>query len=176
MELFLPSLLALVVSAFFIFLILPRMGSLILTIVCIVALILAGIHHYSMFQSEYRLSTWQYGIAAYTPYIILGLALLFVLSTIYSFLTLGSLGPLNSVTNTVANAISTPMEAIQEGVQNSVNAMTSTNAPPTNPLTSAINTGLNSLNSGANTNANKARNANKRSPAIPGYGFPASQI
>jgi hypothetical protein len=152
----------------------------ILTVVCILALILAGLHHYNMFYGEYKLSTWQYGLAAYAPYIILGIALLFVLSTVYSFVTLGSLGPMNAVKNTVANAISTPMEMIQDAVQNSANVMQSTNMPPTNPLTAAINTGLNAMKSivpGANpSNTTNTGNANKKSPPIPGYGFPASQI
>ena len=36
-----------------------------------------------MFYSEYYLSTWQNGLAAYAPFVILGLAILFIIGAIF---------------------------------------------------------------------------------------------
>lgn len=171
MELFLPGLIVLLLAAFFIFLILPRMGSMVLAIISIVALIAAGIHHYNMFHSEYALSTWQYGLAAYAPWVVLGLALLFILASIFYVFSGGSAA--------VLNAVNTPMEAIQNAVVGSANAMPPANTA-TNPVTAAINTGLNAIVGTSNTNKplNQPVNkpANKPSPLLPGLNFPASQI
>jgi hypothetical protein len=175
MELFLPGLLVLLVAAFFIFLVLPRMGPMVLGIISIVALLAAGIHHYNMFHSEYALSTWQYGLAAYAPWVVLALAFVFILAAL-SYVFGGGMGA-------IANAVSTPMEAIQNAVQGSANVMPPANTA-TNPVTAAINTGLNAIvgtnapnvAKPANRPANGNRPANKPSPLLPGLNFPASQI
>lgn len=160
MELFLPGLIVLVLAAFFIFLILPRMGSVVLVIISLMALVAAGIHHYSLFHSEYSLSTWQYGLQSYAPWVVLGLALLFIIASLF-FIFGGS-------TTSPMNVITTPMEAIQNAIVNSTDSMPSANSA-TNPLTAAINSGLNSL---LNTTSNKKNS----SPLLPGFNFPASQV
>lgn len=150
------------------------MGPMVLAIISILALLAAGVHHYNMFHSEYALSTWQYGLAAYAPWVVLALALLFILAAL-SYVFGGGMGA-------VANAVSTPMEAIQNAVATSANVMPPANTA-TNPVTAAINTGLNAI-TGANgtkpANGNKPVNgnrpANKPSPFLPGLNFPASQI
>jgi hypothetical protein len=165
MELFLPGLLVLVVAAFFIFLVLPRMGSVVLVVVSLVALIAAGIHHYSMFHSEYSLSTWQYGLQSYAPWVVLGLALVFIVASL--FFVFGG------ASSSVMNAVSTPMEAIQNAVLNSTETMPSNSASATNPLTAAINSGLNTL---LNTSKNTSKSNTNTSPLLPGLNFPASQV
>jgi hypothetical protein len=173
MELFLPGIIVLLLAAFFIFLILPRLGPMVLAIVSIVALLAAGIHHYNMFHSEYALSTWQYGLAAYAPWVVLGLAFIFILASIFYVFGGGS--------SAVMNAVSTPMEAIQNAVAGSANAMPPANTA-TNPVTAAINSGLNAIvgntkpaNQAANGGVNKPANK-PASPLLPGLNFPASQI
>ena len=160
MELFLPGLIILLLSAFFIFLVLPRMGPMVLVIVSILALAAAGMHHYSMFHSEYTLSTWQYGLQAYTPWLILLLALLFILASLF-FIFGGS-----EARASIMNTVSTPMEAIQNAVAGSANIMPSANTA-TNPLTAALNTGI--------TNVFSANNQKNNSPLIPGLNFRASE-
>lgn len=168
MEIFIPGLIIMLLAAFFIFLVLPRMGPMVLGIVSLVALVAAGVHHYNMFHSEYALSTWQYGLAAYAPWVVLGLALLFIVASL--FFVFG--GSENRAA--VLNAVSTPMEAIQNAVSGSANAMPSANTA-TNPVTAAINTGLNALIT--NNPVNATRPANKPASApLPGLNFPASQI
>jgi hypothetical protein len=173
MELFLPGLIIIVLLAFFIFLILPRMGAMVLAVVCLIALIAAGINHYSMFYSEYALSTWQYGLAAYTPWVVLAVSFVFIISAIMFMFS----SPESKAS--IMNSVTTPMETIQEAVANSAAAMPSASSA-TNAITATLNKAINSnASSGAAPtsifgNANKKNNA--KSPNIPGLGFKASNV
>lgn len=145
MELFLPGLVTLLLAGFFVFLVLPRFGTTVLVITSLVALILAGIHHYSMFSSEYRLSTWQVGLAGYAPWIVVILAIFFIIGAM-QYLFTGGASP-------------SPAETITKNLTASFNAMTTNR--PTNGITGAINSAL----TGRPNN----------SPLIPGLGFSGSQ-
>lgn len=164
MELFVPGLIILIIAGFYVFLVLPRLGPMVLAVVSLVALLLAGINHYSMFYNEYKLSTWQYTLAAYTPWVILGFALMAMISAIiFMFTESGSAAK-------IMNAVSTPMEAIQTAVGNSVSNMPSANSA-TNPLTAAINTVVSNVAGPKNNNAKSPA-----SPAVPGLGYAASSV
>lgn len=149
MELFLPGIVTLLLAGFFIFLVLPRFGSTVLVVTSLVALLLAGIHHYYMFSSEYRLSSWQVGLAAYAPWIIVIFAILFIIGAMqYIF------------TPSVGISSPTPAETLANNISASFSAMT--NNRPTNGITGAIN----SMLTGRPNN----------SPLIPGLGFSGSQV
>ena len=168
MEIFLPGLIILIIAGFYVFLVLPRLGPMVLAVVSLIALILAGINHYSMFYNEYKLSTWQTSLATYTPWVILGLALVTMITSII-FMFSGSSGPAKA-----ANAVPTPMETIQNAVSNSFNAMPPANSA-TNPLTAAINTVV------ANVLKNNSTKSNvyptfTTSPKVPGLGYSASSV
>lgn len=180
MELFIPSLIVLVLVAFFAFLIIPRTGPMILAIVSLLALIAAGVHHYNLFAFEYQLSTWQYGLANYAAYIVMGLALLTIIGGI-SYVFTGS-----ETKAKIANAVSTPMEQIQVAVQNSIKNMPSAGSA-TNPLTAAMNRGINAFTGPSGPVAigpegpppaapRMNQYQNQRSPMIPGLGFRPSEV
>ena len=165
-----PGLIIIVLLAFFVFLVLPRMGAMVLAVVCLIALIAAGINHYSMFYSEYSLSTWQYGLAAYTPWVVLGVSFVFIISAI--MFMLGS----PETKAKMMNSVATPMETIQEAVANSAAIM-----PPAATATNAVTATLNrAINANASAPAAAFGNANKRnnakSPNLPGLGFKASNV
>ena len=176
MELFVPGLIVLLVSAFFIFLILPRMGSMVLAIASLAALIAVGIHHYSQFYTEYRLSTWQNSLTAYAPWVTLGFALIVMVSSIIFFVS-GE-----ETRGKIANAVSTPMETIQDKVAEAAAIMPSA-ATATNSVTAGIN---NIIKNVTTTNGsaqheqkqqpNARRNNTVKSPNIPGVGFSASGL
>ena len=131
MELFLPGLLVLIISAIFIFMVLPRIGPVVLAVVCALALSGVLIHHYSMFSSEYRLSTWQNGLASYAPFLLIGVSILIVIGVIVSLFT----------GNSVSETIQAPIQTIQSGITASLNAMPSASTA-TNPVTSALNSAI----------------------------------
>jgi uncharacterized protein (UPF0333 family) len=176
MELFLPGLVVFVAVGFFAFLVIPRMGSMILAIICLIALIAAGVHHYTLFSSEYAMSTWQYGLASYAPFVVLGLAILFIIAGIlYMFSS-------PEKREVITEAIKTPMEAAQEAVAEAVTNITAPSNKPANSITNTIvqniNKGINAVKNtilpASNTSSNKPNP--RRSPNIPGLGFSASQI
>ncbi len=182
MELFLPGLIVFVLVAFFAFLVIPRVGPMILAIASLIALIAAGVHHYQLFSYEYALSTWQYGLASYSSYVVLGLALFAIIGAI-SYVFTGA-----ETKAQIAEAVSTPMEKIQNAVKNSIAQMPDASTA-TNPLTAAINRGVNALTgpsgpislTGPGPEAPRLpsssfSNTNQRSPIIPGLGFRASEV
>jgi ABC-type transport system involved in multi-copper enzyme maturation permease subunit len=166
MELVLPGLIILLLSAFFVFMVVPRMGSTVLAVTSLIALILAGIQHYSMFYSEYKLSTWQASIAGYGPLIVLGLALLFIVSATFSAL-FGA---------TSQNSLATPIDVIAEAVSNIKNGLPSA-ASATNAVTSNINHALSTIapNNSSRTNTSRSNNSTKTS-LIPELGYRASEV
>ena len=128
MEIFLPGLLVLLISAIFVFMVLPRMGTVVLALVCILSLVAVVLHHHSMFSTEYRMSTWQNGLSAYAPMILLGFAILIVTAVAVSLFTGKS----------VTETIQAPIQTIQSGIMASIEAMPSASTA-TNPVTSAVN-------------------------------------
>jgi hypothetical protein len=59
MELYLPSLIVLLLAGLVIFAIVPRLGALILVVIVSIMLAITGYHHASLFRDEYAGSTWQ---------------------------------------------------------------------------------------------------------------------
>lgn len=150
----------------------------VLAIASLLALIAVGVHHYSQFYTEYRLSTWQNTLTAYAPWVTLGFALIAMVSSIIFFVS-GE-----ETRGKIANAVSTPMEVIQDKVEEAVAAMPSA-ASATNAVTAGIN---NIIKNTTTTNgsvqpqpqpqaqANARRNNTVKSPNIPGAGFSASGL
>lgn len=156
MELFLPGIIVVLLAAFFIFLIIPRFGATILVGASVLALCMAMYNHLSLFGSEYRLSTWQMGLAASAPWFVLLLSFIFVI------------GALQHIFSGSGPSIS---EQISNSVKNSLYNMPSAESA-TNPITSIVNTAIEntkSILSPINTSKNK-------SPIIPGLGYKSSSV
>jgi hypothetical protein len=146
MELFLPSVLVLLLAAAVVFFVFPSLGPATLAIVSAVLLVLGAYQHWAQFGSEYRLSTWWLGLIAYAPYVMVGGLLVAI--AIYLLYLL----PANSQ-NSTASVI--PMPTISN--------MPSANSS-TNPVTAGINRAL-------NTSMNLANKMNTKT-----LGFPPSQV
>lgn len=136
MELFLPSVIVLLLAAAVVFFLLPQFGPATLAIVSAALLGLGLYQHYTTFGTEYRFSTWQ--LVSFSPYILIG-GLLVVIA-IFLLYTLPVSAP-------AAPTLELPTIA---------------NMPPANTSTNGI-TGLinNSLNTAAdlfNGNANGSNN------------------
>ena len=153
MELFLPGLIVLLLSAFFVFLVLPRFGSTILAVTSMVAILVAGYHHFYMFAPEYRLSTWQTGLAAYAPWVMLILAFFFIIGSLQHIMS-GSGSVVSSVGNSAASSYASMPSA----------------SSATNPITALVNTTL----KGATHLLTPTNRRNGGSPLRPNLGFKAS--
>jgi len=157
MELFLPGVLILLLAAFFAFLVLPRIGSTTLIAMSVIALFAAAYHHYYMFSSEYRMSTWQDGLSAYAPWVIILLAFFMVINFLMRMGPGAASGPsiVDNLTTSIANSTSSMPSA----------------SSATNSVTAGINRAINTTK-----NVISGLNKPKNSPIIPGLGFSGSQV
>ena len=142
MELFLPSLLVLLIAAAVIFVVLPRFGPVTLAIISLALLVFGVYQHMNTFGAEYRLSTWQTSLSGFAPFIMLGG--IFVIVILY-FLFLSPFGGKNT-----AEAAAMP----------SLNNMPSAESA-TNAVTEGINKGLQGLAGVVGLGANAKQNNKK---------------
>jgi hypothetical protein len=151
MELFIPSLLAILIAAGIVMFLLPRLSPVILGVLAIVFLILSAYQHYTFFGSEYQLSTWQLPLINYGPYLMIGGLVVFLIFFIINFIGTGE-----------ASA-SAPLQKINEAVNRVANQLpaAANNALKAAGLGGPTNTGALS----ANTTANRPPNQGQ----IPGY-------
>ena len=145
MELFIPSILALVIAAVIVMFVLPRLSSVILGSLALVFVIIAAYQHYNFFYTEYRQSTWQMPLVEYAPYLLLGGLVLFLI-----FFSINFVG-----TNTTAQAAA-PLVAMNAAV-NRVANQAPTVAGVTNAVTNAANNALKAVGLGANNAAKNIR-------------------
>jgi hypothetical protein len=159
MELFIPSVLVLLLAAAMVFFILPRFGAPVLALISVGLLAFGIYQHMNAFKDEYRFSTWQQGLVGYAPYVMIG-GLLVVVA--FYLLTIS---PLGKPTAPNVNMPDMP----------SVNEMPSANTA-TNAITAGVNTALKGISNAAGTaaaavgvgNAAKQGNANKGVAAATG--------
>ena len=174
MEFFLPSILFLLISAAIVFFVIPRFGPLVLAVVSLVLLTIGMYNHYTLFQNEYKASTWQLGLVAFAPYIMIGVVIVMII--LYLTYLLPS-GANSSVPNVKANTINLPppetaTNVITEGVNNAIRAaapvanikVNTTNQP--NILNNNNNNNMNNINNNGNGNGNGRGNRN-RNPFSP---------
>ncbi len=90
MELFIPSLVGIVLAALVVMFILPRLSPIILGVLALVFLVLAAYQHFTFFGNEYALSTWQLPLVNYGPYLLLGGLIIFLILFIVNFIGTGS--------------------------------------------------------------------------------------
>ena len=159
MEFFLPSILFLLIAAAIVFFVIPRFGPLVLAIVSLVLLTIGMYNHYTLFQNEYRASTWQLGLVAFAPYIMIGVVILMIIMYLTYLLPSGAT---SSVPNVKANTINLPppetaTNVITEGVNNAIRAA----APVANIKVNTTNQ-PNVLNNNNNININNNGNGNGR--------------
>ena len=166
MEFFLPSILFLLISAAIVFFVIPRFGPLVLAIVSLVLLTIGMYNHYTLFQNEYKASTWQLGLVAFAPYIMIGVVIVMII--LYLTYLLPS-GATSSTPNVKANTINLPppetaTNVITEGVNNAIRAaapvanikVNTTNQP--NALNNNNNNNMNNNNNNGNGRGNRNRN------------------
>jgi hypothetical protein len=121
MELFIPSVLVLLLAAAVVFFVLPRFGASVLALISVVLLVF-GIHqHMNAFGTEYKLSTWHLGLVSYAPYVMIG-GLLLVIG--FYLLSISPLGKANAGT-TAPSMPEIPTIAEMPPANTATNVMTS---------------------------------------------------
>ncbi len=82
MELFIPSILVLVLAAVIIFLVLPKMSPYLLGGMALILLVVGIVQHYQTFPYEYSASNIQHMIGEYSSFVILGVLIVGLLVVI----------------------------------------------------------------------------------------------
>ncbi len=157
MELFIPSVLVLLLAAAVIFFVIPRFGAPVLALISVGLLAFGIYQHMNAFGNEYRLSTWQHNLANYSPYIMVG-GLLVVIA--FYLITISPLGK-----PTAPNVNMPEMPKLNE--------MPSANTA-TNVVTAGVNNALKGLKNVAGnaaaavgvSAANKQNNKGVAAPAV----------
>jgi hypothetical protein len=157
MEFFIPGLLLFLLFVFITFMLAPKATPMIAAILSIVFLVYGVHHHYKMFASEYRLSTWQDGLKIYAPAIMIGAIILFVIYGMLAFFTLGQvpIPPLPNIN------IPSPNTATEQ-IMNSLNNVTNSLSNATNNVFSLNNKGNNGLVNSMTNSLGLTNNKNKK--------------
>ena len=136
MELFLPSVIVLLIAAAVVFFLLPQFGPATLAIVSAVLLALGLYQHYNTFGTEYRFSTWQF--VSFSPYFLIGgLLIVIAIFLLYTIPVAGA-----------APSVEMPTVANMPSPNTSTNVVTGM----INRTLNTANNLFNGNNSGNNTN------------------------
>lgn len=137
MEFFIPSLFLFLIAVVVSFMIIPKFTPMVIAVLSIALLTFGVYHHYKIFSSEYRLSTWQDSLKIYAPAIMIGALILFIIFSMLSFFARGSVPVPNapivemptaaSATNAVTSTINSVAESIGNAVTNVTNVITGNN-------------------------------------------------
>lgn len=130
MELFIPSVLVLLLAAAVIFFVLPRFGAPALAVISVALLVYGLYEHRNAFGNEYRMSTWQQSVIGYAPFILVGglvLVIAFYLVSLTPFgknnagttapnmpemPTIGEMPNANTATNVVTAGVNNALKGI----------------------------------------------------------------
>jgi hypothetical protein len=122
MEFFIPSLIIFLFAVLLSFLIIPKFSPLILAVLAIVLLVFGVYHHFKIFETEYRLSTWQSNLKIYAPAVMIIAIIVFIIYGIMSFFYRSSvpvpqmpninIPKANTATNAITEALNTTAQAI----------------------------------------------------------------
>jgi hypothetical protein len=163
MEFFIPSLLIFLLSVAVSFVLAPRLTPLIIAILSIVLLAYGVYTHYTMFASEYRLSTWPEKARLYAPAIMIGAIIVFIIYAILAFFTKGSV-PVPPLPNITIPSPNTATNTVVDSLNKVANSLTN----KSNDILNSINKSINKANTnrsnilGALTGSNtKTENKNK---------------
>ena len=151
MELFLPSLFVFLVATIIVTFLLPRLSPLIIVILAAGLLSVGVYHHFTIFWSEYKQSTWQDQLKIFAPGIMLAVIILYVIFSIIMFLTGGQvpipsmpkmeLPSAESATNNVTAAINNMIQPfVPNTIKSNNTSKNNTNAPKNNVTRSFVAT------------------------------------
>jgi hypothetical protein len=150
MELFLPSILLLIIAAVIVMFVIPRLSPVILGSLALVFLLIAGYQHYKIFGTEYHQSTWQIplleGAWSYAPYILVGILILFLLFFVVNFI------------GTSSTEAAAPIQAMNQAIEKVMNTAPPSVAQAANTVKNTINRGAEALGLGAGQTNNRAIN------------------
>ena len=144
MEFYIPGLFLFLISIIFVSIITPKLTPLVVSILSIVFLVYGVYDHYRMFQSEYRLSTWQETLKMYSPAIMIIAIIIVIIYGIFAFFTNGQvpipnipdiqIPSANSITNSVMTSFNSVSNSLSNSISNSYNSITNSSGNKKNNI------------------------------------------
>jgi hypothetical protein len=159
MEFFLSSVFILIFGAVVSFLLIPKFSPTVVLVIAAALLGFAVYHHMSLFKNEYKLSTWQTGLIAYAPFIVLGAMILFILGYIFTKYRGGEV-PVPDTSNmpSAAETINTIANNVNNSMKNAANNIINTTKNVANNVVKNANAIVNNT---TKSNGNKGGNVTK---------------
>ena len=169
MEFFIPGLFIFLLAVVCTVVFAPKATPMIAAILSLLFLTYGVYDHYRMFLPEYRLSTWQQTFSMYSPYIMIGIIILYVIFSMIAFFTGGivpipslpSMADMPTVTNTtnqLSKSFNTAVNSISDSANDLMESTVNTGSSVINSLNNRLNNSF-GLNNNNNNNNNK-RNGN----------------
>lgn len=149
MEFFLPGLLLFLVAILCTYFLAPHVTPMVAAILSMAFLLYGVYDHSRLFASEYRLSTWQETLKIYSPFLMVGAIILYLIFGMVSIFS-GVSVPSVSMPNVSLPSVSLPNVSLPN--------MSSTLNSATNQLSRSYNNVTQSLTNAANTISNTASN------------------
>jgi predicted PurR-regulated permease PerM len=167
MEFFLPGLLLFLVAIVCTYFLAPHVTPMIAAVLSMAFLIYGVYDHSRLFASEYRLSTWQETLKIYSPFLMIGaiiLYLIFGMVSIFSGISVPSLPNVSMPTVSMPN-VSLP------NMGSSLNSATNQLSKSYNNMTQSLTNVANSISNTASNMGNSIsnyynRNANQNSTSM----------
>jgi len=164
MEFFIPGLSIFLLAVVCAIVFAPKATPMVAAILSLLFLTYGVYDHYRMFLPEYRLSTWQQTFSMYSPYLMIGAIILYVIFSMIAFFTGGTV-PIPSLPNVEIPqmpAVTNTTNQLSKSLNTAVNSISDS---ANNLMESTVNTGnslLNSLNNSLNNSLGLNNNNNKR--------------
>jgi hypothetical protein len=157
MELYLPSLAVFFLVMLIVTFVVPKMTPLIMAVLSLVLLTGGIYHHWQLFSTEYRLSTWQDTLKFYAPGVFIGVVILFVIYGIFATFTGGEV-PVPSMPAITMPSPETATNVITSSINNATQAVGNTTSAITNTAANAVNAVANAATNATNAIANGTKN------------------
>ena len=171
MEFFIPGLSIFLLAVVITFAFSPKATPMIAAIFALLFLTYGVYDHYRMFLPEYRLSTWQQTFSTYSPFLMIGAIIMYVIFSMVSFFTGGTvpvpvlptveIPEMPTLTNTT-NQITKSLNTAVNSISNSANDLMESTANMGSNLYNSLNNSLNNslgLNNSYKNNGNLSRSA-----------------
>jgi len=159
MEFFIPGLLLFLLFLAIAFFVVPRATPMIAAILSIIFLTYGVYQHYTLFATEYRLSTWQESLKIYAPALMIAAIIIFIIYFMLSLFT-GAAVPIPSMPNVEIPTMGDITANISNTFNNATNAISNGLNFNTNKNNNSL---INSLigNNNAKNNNSKINNVKK---------------
>jgi hypothetical protein len=167
MEFFIPGLSIFLLAVVITFVFSPKATPMLAAVLSLLFLSYGVYDHYRMFLPEYRVSTWQYTVKMYSPHIMLGGIIVYVIVSMISFFT-GGIVPIPTLptmeipempaiaTNQMTKSLNTAVNSISNTTSDLVNSTLNKGNSLLNSLNNSLNNSLGLNNSTKNNNISRS--------------------